>query len=96
MWRRKNRKRRLARLNAGDAGRYTLAEVADRDGCCCHICGRKVNMALSGMRPGGPTIDHLIPISADGPDTIDNVALAHRQCNTERGVGGFAQLRLVG
>lgn len=95
-WRRKNRKRRLARRNAGPAGKYTLAEVAERDGCKCHLCGKSVNMSLSGMHPKGPTIDHLVPLSADGPDEINNVALAHRDCNVRRGAGGYAQLRLVG
>lgn len=95
-YRRKNRKRRMAKRNGGDAGRYTLSEVAERDGRRCHLCGKSVNMRLSGMNPKGPTIDHLIPLSDDGRDEIGNVALAHRQCNTVRGAGGFAQLRLTG
>lgn len=94
MWRRKNRARRLAKRNAGEAGRYTLAEIAERDGHRCHLCGRKVNMTIDSMKPKGPTIDHLVPISADGPDVKSNVALAHRICNTTRGAGGFAQLLL--
>lgn len=61
MWRRKNRRRRLAKLRAGEAGMYTLAEIAERDKRRCHLCGRLVNMSLSGMDPQGPTIDHLVP-----------------------------------
>lgn len=37
----------------------------------------------------------LVVISADGPDIASNVALAHRRCNSVRGAGGVAQLRLA-
>lgn len=52
-------------------------------------------MTLSGMAKWGPTVDHLIPLSADGSDQIENVALAHRHCNISRGVGGVVQLILA-
>jgi 5-methylcytosine-specific restriction endonuclease McrA len=43
-----------------------------------------------------PEIDHLVPVSAGGSHTWDNVALAHRRCNYERREVGPAQLRLLG
>lgn len=89
---RKRVKRRGARVGEW----FTLAGIAKRDGYRCHICGKKVNMALSGMERQGPSIDHLIPIVDGGKDEPTNVALAHRICNTRRGAGGVAQLRLVG
>lgn len=88
--RRSNRRRRVLLV-----GGYSLRQIAERDGCSCHLCGLKVNMALSGMHPMGPTIDHLIPLSAGGIDDPVNVALAHRSCNVKRGVGGEVQLRLI-
>lgn len=93
--RRKNRKRRNARQSVGLSERYTLAEVALRDGGRCHLCGLRVNTSLDGMNVKGPTIDHLVPLSCGGDDVMSNVALAHRDCNTRRGVGGLAQLRLA-
>lgn len=95
-YRRKNRRRRAFK-NASPVGEaYTLAEIIERDGSRCHLCGLKVNAALSGMNPKGPTIDHLVPLSAGGHDCRSNVALAHRRCNVVRGAAGAAQLRLVG
>lgn len=88
--RKKNTKRR-----AVVPGDYTLADIGSRDGWRCHLCGRSVNRLKSGNLPTGPTIDHLIPISQGGADTRENVALAHRRCNTRRGTGGVVQLRLV-
>lgn len=93
-WRHKNRQRRLARKGA-TAVRYTLTKIGDRDGWKCHICGKKVDVNLSGMANAGPTIDHLVPVSAGGSDDEWNVALAHRICNLSRGAGGMVQLRLA-
>lgn len=75
---------------------FTLREVADRDGWRCHLCGKAVPDRPSKSRPLDATLDHLIPISAGGPHTLDNVALAHHQCNSQRGDTGIAQLRLTG
>lgn len=89
-------RKRVKRRGAPIGDKYTLAEIAERDRCKCHLCGKRVRMSLSGMHPKGPTIDHLIPVSQGGIDERKNVALAHRQCNIDRNVGGEVQLRLVG
>lgn len=89
--RRKNSKRRGVMT-----GSYKLADIAARDGFRCHLCGKKVNMKLSGTHRRAPTIDHLVPVSADGVDEAHNVALAHFGCNSRRGHLGEAQLLLFG
>ena len=50
----------------------------------------------SGGAGAEASMDHLVPRSAGGLDRMDNVALAHLLCNVRRGVGGEAQLRLIG
>jgi 5-methylcytosine-specific restriction endonuclease McrA len=77
------------------AGDYSIQDLIKRDRCVCHLCGRKVNPHLSGMHPKGPTVDHLVPLSAGGDDELSNVALAHRACNVKRGTRGEVQLRLI-
>lgn len=74
----------LRRARSG-AGGYTLLVIGVRDDWRCHLCRGEVDRALSGLDWEGPTIDHLIPLSRDGPDTPENVALAHRRCNVRRG-----------
>jgi 5-methylcytosine-specific restriction endonuclease McrA len=37
------------------------------------------------MRWNAPELDHIIPLSAGGAHTLDNVACAHRSCNLEKG-----------
>lgn len=88
--RRKNRKRRLNRV----PGAYSLAYIAERDGYGCHLCGEKVDMSRKDV--WGPSVDHLVPISAGGEDCKANVALAHRICNSRRADKGEAQLLLFG
>lgn len=73
----------------------TVHEIAERDGCACHICGKRVNMNLSGMAKFGPTIEHITPVSLGGDNSPDNVALAHRYCNVSRGNRGSSQMLLV-
>lgn len=92
---RKRQRRYLKRADAGDDD-VTLLGVAQRDGWRCHLCGLKTNRRYLAGRDGDPTIDHLVPVSAGGSHTWDNVALAHNRCNWERGASGAAQLRLVG
>lgn len=74
----------------------TIEELGERDGWRCHLCRRQVNRNLRSPHPRSPTFDHLIPVSRDGTDEPENLALAHRVCNTRRGVRGVVQLALIG
>jgi hypothetical protein len=82
--------RRRARLkNAPIIERFTIEEIAERDGWHCHLCLKKVTRKTW-------SIDHLIPLSHGGPHTKLYVALAHQRCNSRRGAGRIpAQLRLL-
>jgi hypothetical protein len=87
--------RRYAAEKAGDD--ISWRELGERDGWRCHICNRKVQKrAGTAKQPRGATVDHIVPLTDDGLHTWDNVALAHRECNTSRGAGGEVQLRLAG
>ena len=50
------------------------------------ICGEDAPRELRGtMRWNAPELDHIIPLSAGGSHTYDNVACAHRSCNLDKG-----------
>ena len=95
---RKNKSIRRHRLRAAPDhhDEITLFELGERDGWRCHLCGGKVPNRDHKNRVLDPEIDHLVPVSAGGSHTWDNVALAHRRCNYERREVGPAQLRLLG
>jgi len=81
-------KRRAYKLASPGVEHVRLTVVAVRDGWQCHLCGRAVKRKDASM-------DHLIPLSKGGAHTYQNVALAHRRCNSQRGAGRLpAQLRL--
>ena len=87
-----NRKRR-AMVNGVESEPYTKEQVLELYGTDCHICGEPID--IKAPRKAGRTgwerglhLDHLIPISKGGPDTIDNIRPAHGQCNLRKGVKG--------
>lgn len=84
VWQQKNWKRR-AKKRQLPSEPYTTAEIAERDGFRCGLCGRKVDMSIPSPHPRAPSIDHIVPISWDGPDIRANVQLAHRGCNSSKG-----------
>lgn len=52
------------------------AIVRGRDNQTCQYCGRH--------DPGGE-VDHVLPLSRGGPDTLENLVWACRECNAQKG-----------
>jgi hypothetical protein len=51
------------------------AAVFDRDGRACVECGAREDLAL----------DHIYPWSLGGPDTVENLRVLCRSCNSKKG-----------
>jgi 5-methylcytosine-specific restriction endonuclease McrA len=81
--------RRRAKLRGNGYEFYTTEQVLQTYGTDCNICNRPIDMKAPRL-PGKPGwemslhIDHLIPISKDGPDTLDNVRPTHGICNIRK------------
>jgi len=84
-WSSAKERRRRARKALVESEPYTLAAVAEADGFECVLCERPVDMTKTVPHPLAPTVDHALPISLGGPDTWDNVQLAHFVCNSAKG-----------
>lgn len=92
-WQRKNATRR----GASPLGpTVSIRQLGVRDGWRCHICRRKVDPSLPYQNRMAGTRDHLVPVSEGGDDSPANLRLAHRSCNSRRGIRGAVQLALVG
>jgi len=63
----------------------TLPRLYKRDQGACGICGRQVDMSKHYNSASYGSIDHIIPVTKGGQHQWDNVQLAHRQCNSEKG-----------
>lgn len=57
----------------------------------CYFCHLPVDQTLPPTHPKSRTAHHIVELQDGGPlDDIDNMALAHRDCNT---IAGQARLR---
>src|SRR3954449_8616655 len=54
--------------------RRLVAEVIERDGGVCWLCGK----------PGADSADHVVPASRGGRDELANLPAAHLSCNLAR------------
>jgi len=53
----------------------------------CQICFTPIDLALTPHHPAAMQIDHLIPTSQGGADTVGNIRLTHARCNNEKNGG---------
>lgn len=52
----------------------------------CHLCGEPIGDNVTDpTHPMFITLDHLIPLSKGGSNKIENLHLAHRKCNLDKG-----------
>lgn len=75
---------KFCRRCKGDYDKYklTAAQLAERDGTDCGICGEPVDMTLrrsESLRCA--SVDHILPRSRGGTHEPDNLQLAHLICN---------------
>lgn len=93
-WRKRNlhkgrevERRRRAKM-AG--GAYSETDVLAAYGAICHLCGGAIDLSAP-RRVGkagweaGLHVDHVLPIVAGGPDSLENVRPAHGRCNVAKG-----------
>jgi hypothetical protein len=66
-----------------------------RDNWTCQICGGKVDRNASTFIEG-PSIDHIIPVSAGGTSDPSNLRLCHRGCNTLRAANSRSDEEVAG
>lgn len=60
------------------------AALKARDGNLCRYCGKRVNWR-DRKGQDGATYDHVIPVSAGGTESVDNLVVACRDCNLRKG-----------
>jgi len=76
----KNTKRRGMQMK----GRVTVEQLVRRDGAVCYLCDEVIDLTIPRNQPLGATVDHVMPRSRGGHDTLDNVKLAHWICNLRK------------
>lgn len=79
----RNHRRRSAKLSVVSE-KYTKESVIEKTNGVCHICGEKIDFSLKAPNRLSFSIDHVIPLTKGGNDTLDNVLPAHRACNSAK------------
>lgn len=85
----KEARRRARKANAPVRENISRQRVWARDRGRCHICGKKCD-------PQKWDIEHIVPLSHGGEESMRNVAVAHPRCNYRKGTTGPGQQRLFG
>lgn len=68
---------------AGKYAQQLTALTLETYGLTCHLCGE----------PGADTADHILPRSAGGDDSLDNLRPAHGPCNYARAARPLSEWR---
>ena len=70
----------------GAEGAVSRADLRERDGDMCSYCATPLDFNPENYNePDHVTVDHVIPLIRGGQNTLDNTALACRQCNLSKG-----------
>lgn len=73
--------------------RIRWQDLVGRDGDKCAICGCAIDSKDTWVNENGrkcfgrkyPTVDHIIPLKCGGEDTLGNVQLTCKHCNSAKG-----------
>jgi len=70
---------------------YSREQIFKRDGYDCYLCNTPTDPTAAHIQGQSgwelyPHLEHVIPISKGGPDTKDNIRIAHAGCNIRKGV----------
>ena len=63
-----------------------------KTGTACGICGEPIDYTLPYLDPGEFVVDHIVPLSKGGADTLANKQAAHRSCNRAKGARDHAPI----
>lgn len=63
---------------------YSPAQLAQRDGLDCGLCGNPVDLSLKHPDLMRGSVDHILPTSLGGSNEPENVQLAHLHCNIKK------------
>lgn len=65
--------------------RLSADQIVAQMGAVCGICKDPIDLTLKRTSKMGLTVDHIIPLSRGGQDTLDNMQPAHWVCNVKKG-----------
>jgi 5-methylcytosine-specific restriction endonuclease McrA len=67
--------------------RAIRGEIIRRDNETCQLCEMPVDLKLGYPDPMSASLDHVVPLARGGDNAVENLQLAHLQCNLRKGKG---------
>ena len=83
--RKANHQKRRALKLALPAEPIRAVDVYERDEWTCGLCSEPVDRLCAWPDPKSPSLDHVLPLSKGGHHVMENVQLAHLDCNVRKG-----------
>jgi len=59
-------------------------EILKAYGSNCYLCNSEIDLDIARNSRRGATVDHVIPLSRGGSDELENLRLAHWECNNKK------------
>lgn len=86
---RSQQNRRKAKKKGNGWEPYTEEQMLSKYGSICYLCNEEIDFKAPRQcgKPGWERsfwIEHVIPVSKGGPDTLDNVRPSHGLCNLNK------------
>lgn len=72
----------------GEIERIDPHTIYERDGWMCQLCHKPIDPAMKWPDYQSASLDHIVPLAANGTHTSDNVQAAHLICNIQKGARG--------
>lgn len=81
--------RRVAKQKGNGWEPYTEEQMLSKYGSICYLCNEEIDFKAPRQcgKPGWERsfwIEHVVPVSKGGPDTLDNVRPSHGLCNLNK------------
>jgi 5-methylcytosine-specific restriction endonuclease McrA len=67
---------------------FTCADIVERDGPACYLCGKE-------LTPREVTLEHVVPLSRGGAHVPENARIACKPCNSRKGAKLLEELDLA-
>lgn len=80
-------RQRAQGLLDADADRVDPFVIYERDNWTCQLCLQPIDRGLQWPNPWTATLDHIKPVSRQGPHSESNLQAAHWICNLQKGNG---------
>lgn len=77
----KNRIKSVKRIKGIQVARLSADQILEHFGSVCYLCKKDIDASLPRTSRYGLTIDHVVPLSKGGLDTMENLRPTHWICN---------------